>query len=281
VDFLYSIGVGAALSHLDRRLHRWNYLRHGSTTGEITAQGVTFRFHDPQLEYLVPAFSGREYEPAVAKHMKEVLGTDSHVFLDIGAYLGYFSAYVGSMNPHCTVYAFEPNSRFFETLERNIKLNRLSARAYRLALSDQSGQISFSERSMEAGGSKSETVTAIPFDDLATQEKICPDVVKVDVHGGEGRVLYGMPLALERDIHHVYCEIHPEDMLVGYKVRDILDILRRCGFELFEVQGFRSVETAAYARLSDERYEQLADPDQWTEKQHQSRQMIFASKPFS
>lgn len=245
--------------------------------GELTVHGAKFKFYDPQLEYLSQAFSGETYEPAVTYHLKSLIGNRKLRFLDIGAHFGFYTLYAASLNKNCEIYAFEPNKEFFRILNENVRINNIKAKLYELALSDKSGEIPFSNRSMKVNG-QSDIVNSIPFDELQNEEHIYPDIVKIDVHGGEGKVLYGMKKALKSDIKHLYCELHPQDMLVDYSLQDILDILIKSEFELFEINRFRKENTPQIVKISDSLYDNIINEEKWTKIQKEERRMIYARK---
>ncbi|MFH1680137.1 MAG: FkbM family methyltransferase [Candidatus Eisenbacteria bacterium] len=248
-------------------------------TGEMTIRGTTFAFYDPGLVYLPAAAMGEVYEAAVTRHMETVLGSGRLAFLDIGAHYGIYTAYVGKLNADREIHAFEPNAEFFEILRENIRINGVHATAHRVALSDSAGAIPFSGRTMKTEGkSDVETVESITFDELREREGIEPDVAKIDVHGAEGKVLFGMKRALKERIRHVYCELHPDELLVGYTNKEVLDILIESGFELFEFDWFRSGSGDSMKPVTGERYEKLADQDTWTDREIHERRMIYAVK---
>lgn len=259
------------------------WLRHpkamgADRTGTITVHGTRFRMYDPDLLYLPDAMRGTVYEPAVTHHLASVL-EPGMTFLDIGAEFGFYTCYAGALDRGLTIHAFEPNGSFYLTLTRNLERNAPGALAHRFALSDAAGSIRFSDRSMSGEGpAKKEVVEAVVFDDWAARNGVTPDVVKIDVHGGEGKVVHGMKRSLREHVRHVYCELHPTALLVDYTVRDVLDALRGAGFTLFEVDTFRQTLPATLSEITQERYEQLVDESFWTDEQVADRRMIYGRK---
>ena len=86
-------------------------------------------------------------------------------------------------------------------------MNGVSATVHEVALSDSCGPVPFRGKTMkvddEAGSSPVQSET---FDEYARRRGIAPDVVKIDVHGAEGKVLFGMAESLRREIKHVFVE---------------------------------------------------------------------------
>ena len=233
------------------------------STGQLTVQGISFTMCDPFFEYL----NRLTYEPAVTRHLKALIKDKKCCFLDIGSYLGFYTLFVGLLNRDCEIYSFEPNADYFSITKYNAELNNIDVNLHRVALSDETAEIRFSDRSMKVKeGARSETVNAIPFDKLAQKENIHPDIVKLDVHGSEGKVLFGMKKALKNDINHLYLEIHPNELLVGYSIKEIIDLLLESGFSLYEIIGFRNENSPEITTLTDSAYDNLINQDKWTKR---------------
>ena len=247
--------------------------------GQLTVQGVQFSLYDPDLVYISQAKKGGTYEPAVTYHLKTLIKDKKCCFLDIGSFFGFYSVFVGSLNKNCEIHSFEPNAEYSFITNYNIKLNNLDVKSHRVALSDETAEIRFSDRSMKVKeGAQSETVKAIPFDDLAQKENIHPEIVKLDVHGSEGKCLFGMKKALKNDINHLYLELHPNELLVGYSMKEIIDLLLESGFFLYEIHSFRFENSPDITKITDRAYENLINQNKWTQEQIDRRRMIFATK---
>lgn len=276
-----------------RKYRKWNrrwYRRrfHRDPTATLAIQGVRFRFHDPGLVYLWRHFVGprdgrpEPYEPAVMVLLKRLLaGREPCGFLDIGAHHGYFTAYVAALNGQCEIHAFEPGPEFVPVLRRNIELNHIQARIHEVALSDEAGETEFARRSMmkPQPGSTCHTVKTIPLDALRQQEPMRADLVKIDVHGSEGKVLRGMRRTLAEDVNHLLLELHPQAMLVDATVRHVVDAMREAGLELFEMEQFRRAPEPLLRPVDADRYTALIDMNRWSEPQVNDRRMIYARRP--
>jgi FkbM family methyltransferase len=248
--------------------------------GEISIQGRKFKFYDPQLKYLPRFYFGRGYEPSVTYHLKTLIDNRKACFLDIGAHFGFFTSYVGTLSSAFEIYSFEPNKKFYEILKENVRINNIDATLYNIALSDEEKEIPFADRSMKIDekNHQIEKINSIPFDSLRNREDIFPEVVKIDVHGGEGKVLYGMKDSLKHDVQHVYCELHPTSLLIDYTIKEVLDVLLKSGFELYELDSFRNVIPPSMKKLDLLLYGELIDEEKWTKSQITNRRMIYATK---
>jgi hypothetical protein len=129
-----------------------------------------------------------------------------------------------------------------------------------------------------AGQLETETIKAITFDELNNQEDIRPEIVKIDVHGAEGKVLYGMKTALKEAVKYLFIEIHAAHLLVDYSYKEILDILLDSGFKLFEMDKFRDTTSPVLVPIVGSVYEDFINFDKWTEDQIKRERMIFATK---
>ena len=281
IRFCRAFGIYTALSKLFIKLFELllSYKIRKDLIGTINVQGISFNFYDPTLQYLLQSTLGETYEPAVTNHIKKLIQEKNSCFLDIGSYYGFYTAYIGALNPGTEIHSFEPNSNFFDITKKNIELNNIKAGVYQVALSDSKGQIPFSNRSMKANDKNNiEIVESITFDELSETNNIKPDIVKLDVHGGEGKVLFGMKKALREHIKHLYLELHPNELLVDYSIKDIIDLLIASGFELFEINRFRRENMPEITKISNEDYLNLIDQDKWTQEQIKERRMIYAKK---
>lgn len=247
--------------------------------GTINVQGLSFNFYDPTLNYLLQSACGGAYEPAVTKHIKNLTQNKKVCFLDIGAHFGFYTAYIAVLNPEAEIHSFEPNPKYFNITKRNIEINNIKSEIYQLALSDSKKQIPFSDNSMKANDKKNlGIVESITFDELSEKNNINPNIVKLDVHGSEGKVLFGMKNALRNCIKHLYLELHPNELLVDYSMKDIIDLLINSGFDLFEVNRFRKKNSSEITKISNETYRNLINQDKWTQNQIYNRRMIYAKK---
>ncbi len=80
-------------------------------------------------------------------------------------------------------------------------------------------------------------VQVLTFDQLCEKENIKPDIVKIDVHGAEGKVLSGMSKTLKNNVKHLFCELH--DDMFGYAGGDIIEILETAGLNVYEFTKHR------------------------------------------
>ncbi|MDQ0394788.1 FkbM family methyltransferase [Labrys monachus] len=124
--------------------------------------------------------------------------------VDVGANLGIFSLLMSKRFPERVIHAFEPGPTTFQALEANIARNRAAnIRAYRMAVADRNGSVSFVARESARANSSIQldgeavtpsavTVSCTTLDTFASTaglERIA--LLKVDVEGYEDAVFRG------------------------------------------------------------------------------------------
>jgi FkbM family methyltransferase len=256
-----------------------NITENSRIDGYSIIDGVQFSLFDPDQSVSKETTDGLEYEGSVTTRLSQLLEENDRSFLDIGAHYGYYTIYVGKLNSTTRIYSFEPGAKHLAVLHKNIELNGINSRVFDYALSDVTQEIPFHNRTMKVKeGDDIEVVKAITFDELNAKENINPEIVKIDVHGAEGKVLYGMRDALKNSIKYLFIEIHASHLLVDYSHQEIVQILLESGFQLFEMDKFRDSNYSSLIPLTGESYECLINPDKWNQDQINRERMLYAVK---
>jgi FkbM family methyltransferase len=175
---------------------------------------------------------------------------DTDVLIDVGANIGLYSLYAARLNPHCRVYAFEPEAQNFARLCNNIALNALAnVIPSNVPLTDRESFDFLYVGEMQAGGalhsfgqpSQFETqpraislkqgTMGMPLDDLVGKYNVPqPTLVKIDVDGFEEKVLAGA--------QHVLASRQLRSVLIEWNYRDDNETalleqgMRQWGFKL-------------------------------------------------
>lgn len=185
--------------------------------------------------------------------LSEVL-TPGSVFYDIGANVGFFAVLAASkVTSSGRVYAFEPLPENLTVLRRNIELNGFDNVDVRpIAVGAERGTASLwlgqertpgrltYDNSAPEGRWKRTSVQVTTIDDEVSAGRISPpDVVKIDIEGGEVLALQGMEKTLRQHRPIVLCELHGTNSAVA-------EVLESAGYRLSVLEMEQSVQEAAW-----------------------------------
>jgi FkbM family methyltransferase len=186
------------------------------------------------------------YEPDLQQAAAHFIQPGMTVY-DVGANIGYISLMAAALNgPQGKVFSFEALPANIERLKKNIALNELQKRiaVQHAAVVDKGGEVTFyihqSGAMGKAAGSagreeyyqQSIKVAGVALDDFVfAQKQPPPDLIKLDIEGGEGLALKGMPRILEEIKPIFLIELHGEEA-----ARQVWDILLGKGYSLHRMR---------------------------------------------
>ena len=158
---------------------------------------------------------------------------------DIGAQAGFYSLAFSRLAHAGRVYAFEPLAENCVNLLDHLRLNKVAnVIVHQMAVSDQSGIVSFRIASNNAMGSltierSDYRVYAVTLDELIQGQIMpVPDLVKMDVEGSEAGVLRGAA-QLVRERRTVWLvALHGRQ-----PTQECWDIFRSSGYSIFRIDG--------------------------------------------
>ena len=188
------------------------------------------------------------FENAQSSLFAQSVGTGSVVY-DVGAHVGWYTLLASALvGPEGHVYAFEPSTRNLRFLKKHVALNSIqnvtviesgvgaetASGSFHVGESHTTGKV-------ERLGSGGIPVEVHSLDDLVYQKHLRPpNILKIDVEGGEFDVLRGARSILESRVVLVFLSTH------GPKVkRECISLLRRYGYEI------RPVDHASVERASE------------------------------
>jgi FkbM family methyltransferase len=180
------------------------------------------------------------YEPEVSTFLAEHLRS-SRVFFDIGAYTGYYTRIaLNLMDVESRIVAFEPDPEAAARLRRTLSDARLTVREEAVGREDHDAVLERREgvvarirdESIAGTGYTQSTDIRVRCIDrlLAADELPPPDILKIDVEGGELLVLEGMHRLLVAKRPAMAVECHSMALL-----RDVLDLLIDHGYDHLQV----------------------------------------------
>lgn len=224
-----------------RRMHR---AHDGTCSRELHGATVDFHAANPdEFRHYETLVGEREIIEDVLSHVEP-----GDVFYDVGACYGIYTCFVAANVPATRPVAFEPDPDKQDRLHRNVAANDLDADIREQVLSDATGTASLATSNGRVGRSAARVATngqdgtievaRTTGDELVEQEEVPPpNVVKVDVEGGEFDALRGMRDALGRsECRVVYCEVHPA-LLPAHDAteEDVRGFLAELGFDVTRV----------------------------------------------
>ncbi|MFC1688131.1 FkbM family methyltransferase [Pseudomonadota bacterium] len=138
------------------------------------------------------------------------LGFDPHVILDGGAFRGHWSRDVSRIFPGAQIVLVEPNPHVFDEIDKNISTVKPSPKIIRSALGREDGSATFNlwrEESSDTSASLLEHVAGEALNQIEVQVKtidgimqelgLTPDLIKLDLQGGELNALLGAEQSLK------------------------------------------------------------------------------------
>lgn len=144
------------------------------------------------------------------------------VAYDLGANVGFYTLLFSRLvGPGGAVHAFEPAERNLQLLKRHVGMNgATNVRIHPVAVGRTIGAVTFDPGSgpsmghvVSHAGSTTVTVPAVSPDDFVYgQGHPAPDVVKMDIEGGEVEALAGMNKVLQARRPTLLVSVHGRDL---------------------------------------------------------------------
>lgn len=167
------------------------------------------------------------------------------VVFDVGANVGFYTMLASVLvGPSGKVFAFEPVPRNIQLLNEHLRLNRITnAKIIEKAVSDTNGQACFDESADTSMGhldvSGRLNVGTVSIDTLVSEGKVLlPECVKIDVEGGEFRVLTGAKSMLAEAHPRIFLATHGKEIH-----RQCCEFLRSLDYDLVPIDGQSLEET--------------------------------------
>ena len=212
---------------------------------------------------------GRVYELAVTVCLNSILKKETKpIFADVGAFVGHYACYVSKFLKYdLPVYALESNEEFCKDIEKSASLSDIkNIEIINAVLSDKEenlyvydvGVVNPSKidnkkedekeylDKVSKFGKQSQTIT---MDKLFQNKKHVPNILKMDVHGAEGKILNGANNLLNNNIDYILMEMHTENDLDKFSpgftkskiIQNLIDHNFNCYLISPHSDGFRNL----------------------------------------
>jgi FkbM family methyltransferase len=169
-------------------------------------------------------------------------------FIDIGAHIGLVTIPVAAMSDsRCKVVAIEPNDANRKALLRHLRLNKLhnSVNVLSIVIGRRSGLVPFTDDTKITGMSSIDhtNLSSVPkqmktLDQICSEYKLNPEVIKIDVEGAELQVLQGGYNTLRLCKPKLALSIHPRQISsYGDSIIDIVNLLHEIGYVIKDQGG--------------------------------------------
>ena len=171
---------------------------------------------------ILPEFKESVFDEQYFKFLpKKIKEIKNPIVLDIGANLGFFTAFAYFKLNHPHIYSFEPMKRNFLRLEDNLKsIQKQNITLINKAINDKPGELvlKFND-SLEFTTSASlfynllgrdeETVKATTLEEEFAEHKLHKiDVLKLDCEGAEYNIFYNTPVSFFDKVNSIAMETH-------------------------------------------------------------------------
>lgn len=206
------------------------------------------------------------YELAIITCLNNIFEKNKKIiFADIGSFVGYYAIYFSKLtNDLNKVYAIESNKIYCEDIKISKDLNNLkNIEILEAILSDKDEeQIFYREFAMRQENLKSSNFknkklfeemksnlkknNTIKLDNLFKEKKIKPNILKIDVHGAEGKVIRGGKKFIKENVNIILMELHSQDYLniysEGITRKEIITELNSLNFKTYLISPFREID---------------------------------------
>ena len=182
------------------------------------------------------------------------------VFIDVGAHIGLYSLPASSLvRPGGQVFAFEPSGNSYGYLLKHIAYNNIdNIHPFQLIVGDtnkdsvlfyehvisSSPRNGLMQRRKRASDRFVETERRqISLDHFCAENRLSPDIIKIDVGGAELLVLKGATTILTEHRPLMFLGVHPPDLaVIDQSTVELATMLHELGYEVRAPDGTRVEE---------------------------------------
>jgi len=212
----------------------------------------------------VVAYNARGWKEGEDYPLLRELARDGTCIFDVGANMGQTALLMSTvMGKRGKIYAFEASEHACRILMENLVRNRVGDLVVPInaVVAERSGEVMDFYWEHSSGGAS--TVygylghtfaikkCTLCVDDFCERQGLRPELVKIDVEGGEATVLEGMRRTMERARPIVHVEVHrwPDEDLAA-RATAVWNLARAVGYEVFYPRENAFLDEGAVASLT-------------------------------
>jgi FkbM family methyltransferase len=193
------------------------------------------------LELFVNGIYERETIDYIIKNVPE-----NGVFIDVGANIGAISIDVALKRPDIKIYGFEASKKVFNYLKQNKEFNNCTnLEIYNFAVHEREGETLdfYSPEELNGKGSfsavytkESERVITKNLDIFLQENKITPNIIKIDVEGYELTVLKSLNQFLkinDNDCRILFEFVDWAEISAGFECGEAQTLLLNLGYKMY------------------------------------------------
>ena len=256
----FPTSINRALAKFFKKLHNLNIESSYGTDflAEMSIEDAKFKLwlmkDDAQAQSVYQPLHKNKisYETIMIKTMISVIKQlDVKNFLDLGSFMGYYACFASKyFNEKLKVYAIESNSKYSNYIKKSlIENNFRNVEVINEILSDSEEDLFVHKEGVYKSKIKDKSIQSqksITLDKICLNQKINPELIKIDVHGAEGKVLLGSKNILQNFVKVILLELHTSKYIDkfsdGSSRKKIIEYLISLGFKCYLVSSFRNFE---------------------------------------
>lgn len=255
------VNFNLLLSKIFKKLHdlslRSSYSK--NFTAEINIENAKFKIllkkNDLQAQsvYLPLHKKKISYETIMIKTLVSVIQKlNINTFLDLGAFMGYYACFVSKFfDNKLDVYAIESNPEYTNYINETLKINNFTnVSVINEALSDNNEDLYIHKEGVYLNNVNKDVnfkkIKTSTLDQICLKNKIIPELLKIDVHGAEGKVIMGSQKILKEHAKVILLELHSTKYLKKFSGdftrKKVIEILMSLEFKCYLISSFRQFE---------------------------------------
>ena len=256
----FPVGINKFLAKLFKKLHDLNMV---SSYGKdfltyINIENTEFKLwlkkddHQAQSVYLPMHKKKIIYEAAMIRILISVIkNLNANTFLDLGSFMGYYACFISKyFNEKIKVFAVESNKNYAKYIDQSIIENNFkNVSVINKILSDKVEDLYvYKEGVYKSKNDLSEYILekSITLDEVCDQKKINPEILKIDVHGAEKKVLMGSKNILDKKVKIIILELHSNEYIKKFSDdsnrKEVIEFLIAKKFKCFLISEFRILD---------------------------------------